>query len=356
MPSHSAVSIRDVAERAGVALGTVSNVLNRPERVAETTRLRVLQAIADLGFVRNDAARQLRAGKSRTLGLVVLDVRNPFFTDVGRGAEERAAAAGLSVLLGNSDNLEERESTHLALFEEQRVKGLLISPLGDLYGRLERLRERGTPTVLVDHRADGHSFSSVSVDDVAGGYLAVSHLIEQGCTRLAYVAGLLNTQQVSDRLQGATDAVAEHPRVQLEVMSSPGLSVETGRKLGAAVVERPPQARPDGIFAANDLVAVGLLQSFGRLDGVRVPHDIALVGYDDIDFATATVVPLSSVRQPSTLIGRTAVDLLLREVAAAEAGLEFEHEQVVFQPELVVRESSQRSPAGQGLQSPHEPT
>ena len=342
MVSHPAASIRDVAERAGVALGTVSNVLNRPERVAEATRLRVLDAITELGFVRNDAARQLRAGKSRTVGLVVLDVRNPFFTDVGRGAEERAFEAGLSVLLGNSDNASDRESAYLGLFEEQRVKGLLISPVGDVYARLERLRLRGTPTVLVDSSAEGRSFSSVSVDDVAGGELAVSHLISQGCTRIAYVAGPLNIQQVADRLQGANQAVSEHPGVQLEVLSWPGLSVQTGRRLGQIIVDRRRQSRPDGIFAANDLVAVGLLQSFTMLNGIRVPEDIALVGYDDIDFAAATVVPLSSVRQPSNLIGRTAVDLLLREVAASDAGEEFTHEQIVFQPELAVRESSRR--------------
>jgi len=342
MVSHPAASIRDVAERAGVALGTVSNVLNRPERVAEATRIRVLDAIAELGFVRNDAARQLRAGKSRTLGMVVHDVSNPFFTDIARGAEERAAEAGLSVLLGNSDNLDGRESTYLDLFEEQRVHGLLISPIGDIFERLGRLRQRGTPTVLVDRRADGRPFSSVSVDDVAGGYLAVSHLIEQGCTRIAYVGGLLNVPQVADRLQGANQAVAEAPGVQLEVLSLPGLSVQTGRKIGAGIVDREPGSRPNGVFAANDLIAVGLLQSFTMLDGVTVPEDIALVGYDDIDFASATVVPLSSIRQPSALIGRTGVDLMLREVAALEAGLDYDHEQVVFHPELVVRESSRR--------------
>jgi LacI family transcriptional regulator len=342
MLSRPAASIRDVAERAGVALGTVSNVLNRPERVAKATRARVLDAIAELGFVRNDAARQLRAGKSRTVGLVVPDVRNPFFTDVGRGAEERAREAGLAVLLGNSDNKTDREAAYTDLFDEQRVQGLLISPIGDLYARLDRLRERGTPTVLVDRRAEGRSFSSVSVDDVAGGYLAVTHLIEQGCTRLAYVAGPLSILQVSERLQGANQAVAEHPGVQLEMLPQSEMTVQAGRKIGVAIVERSSGAQPNGVFAANDLLAVGLLQSFTMLDGLKVPGDIALVGYDDIDFASATVVSLTSVRQPSILMGRTAVDLLLREVAARDAGLEFVHEQVIFQPQLVVRESSQR--------------
>ncbi|MBM7799883.1 LacI family transcriptional regulator [Microlunatus panaciterrae] len=329
-----------MAERAGVALGTVSNVLNRPEKVAEATRLRVLQAIEELGFVRNDAARQLRAGRSRTLGLVVLDVSNPFFTDVARGAEDRAAKEGLSILLGNSDEAVRREAAYMDLFEEQRVQGLLISPIGDVFARLERLRERGTPTVLVDRLAQGHPFSSVSVDDVAGGHLAVSHLIEQGCRRLAFVGGPLTILQVADRLKGANRAVAEHPGVTLEVMSHTGLTVHNGRATGEIILNRPVTERPDGIFAANDLVAVGLLQAFAVLNAVDVPHDIAMVGYDDIDFASATVVPLSSVRQPSALIGQTAVDLLLQEVEAMRAGLPFEHQQIVYQPELVIRESS----------------
>jgi len=144
------VSVRDVAVAAGVSVGTVSNVLNRPDRVAGATVERVNAAIADLGFVRNDAARQLRAGRSRSIGLVVLDVSNPFFTDVARGAEQRAAEEGLSVLLGNSDESSSRERGYLDLFEEQRVHGVLISPIADDLPRLRRLRERGIPVVLVD--------------------------------------------------------------------------------------------------------------------------------------------------------------------------------------------------------------
>ncbi|SMG50100.1 transcriptional regulator, LacI family, partial [Plantibacter flavus] len=142
-------SVKDVAARAGVSVGTVSNVLNRPEKVSPVTVDRVHAAIDELGFVRNDAARQLRAGRSRSVGLVVLDVGNPFFTDVARGAEDRADAEGWSVLLGNSDESIDRERAYLDLFEEQRVAGVLITPLGDDLTRLSRLRDRGTPTVLV---------------------------------------------------------------------------------------------------------------------------------------------------------------------------------------------------------------
>src|SRR3954451_5914505 len=147
------VSIRDVAERAGVAVGTVSNVLNRPEAVGTGPRERVLAAIEALGFVRNESARQLRAGRSRTLGLVVLDMANPFFTDVARGVEDVANAEGLSVILCNSDDRPEKESAYLDLLAEQRVQGVLIPPTAKLSPTLESLRRRGIPVVFVDRQA-----------------------------------------------------------------------------------------------------------------------------------------------------------------------------------------------------------
>ena len=331
------ISVREVAAEAGVSVGTVSNVLNRPDKVSAGTVERVHAAIALLGFVRNDAARQLRAGRSRSIGLVVLDVANPFFTDVARGAEDRAAEEGLTVLLGNSDENPGRQDAYLDLFEEQRVHGVLISPLGDVGDRLSLLRARGTPTVLVDSRIADRSFSSVAVDDVAGGYLAVSHLADIGRTRIAFVGGPHSIRQVVDRLEGARTAVAEHPGVTLETIDTDSLSVLQGRFVGERLLLRPVAERPDAIFAANDLLAIGVLQALNMLGDVDVPRDIALIGYDDIAFASAAVVPLSSIRQPSALIGYTAVDLLLREAAGGD---DFQNEQIQFQPELVVREST----------------
>jgi LacI family transcriptional regulator len=331
------INVRDVAAAASVSVGTVSNVLNRPEKVSPATVERVLAAIAELGFVRNDAARQLRAGRSRSIGLVVLDVRNPFFTDVARGAEDRAAEDGMTILLGNSDENVDRERSYLDLFEEQRVHGVLISPLGDDETRLQRLRRRDTPVVLVDRVSEDRSLSSVSVDDVAGGGLAVRHLLETGRRRIAFVGGPASIRQVADRLEGARRAVAEIPGTTLEVIETESLTVLQGRAAGEAIRERPASERPDAIFAANDLLAMGVLQALNMLGSVRVPEDIALIGYDDIDFAAAAVVPLSSIRQPASLIGYTAVDLLLKEAASNEG---FTPEQVVFQPELVVRQST----------------
>jgi LacI family transcriptional regulator len=332
------VSVKDVAARAGVSVGTVSNVMNWPDKVSSATVERVQRAIDELGFVRNDAARQLRAGRSHAIGLVILDIGNPFFTDLARGAEDRASKAGLSIILGNSDERAERESSYLDLFEEQRMHGVLISPFGDITARLRRLRERGIPAVLVDRTSADASFSSVSVDDVAGGLLAVDHLIASGRRRIAFVGGPSEIRQVSDRLEGARSAVSAPPGVTLEVIETRALSVIEGRAAGNAILARPPADRPDAVFAANDLIAMGVLQALNMQGALHVPRDIALIGYDDIDFASAAVVPLSSIRQPSAMIGATAVEILLEE--AADASLA--PRRIVFQPELVVRESTGR--------------
>ncbi|ARC57853.1 Ribose operon repressor [Frondihabitans sp. 762G35] len=333
----STISVRDVAALAGVSVGTVSNVLNRPDKVSEGTVRRVQDAIDSLGFIRNDAARQLRAGRSHSFGLIVLDAGNPFFSDLARGAEDRAAEEGLSVLLGNSGDDLDREAAYIDLFEQQRVSGVLLSPIGDRVGRLERLRSRGIAAVLVDRAVDGSAFSSVSVDDVAGGRIAATHLLDIGRRRLAFVGGPSTTAQVADRLDGAQDAVGRVTGATLEILPTAALTVLEGRSAGEAIAARPRSDRPDAIFCANDLVAVGVLQGLGILGGVEVPGEIALIGYDDIAFAQATVVPLSSVRQPAELIGRTGLELLLAESVEGWAG---EPQRVVYQPELVVRGST----------------
>lgn len=332
-----AVSIREVAAAAAVSVGTVSNVLNRPEIVSPATFEQVQAAIARLGFIRNEAARQLRAGKSRSIGMLVLDIGNPFFTDVARGAEDRAAAAGMTLLLGNSDTNVQRELSYLELFEEQRVHGLLVTPVGDDLTFLDRIRNYGTPVVLVDRATDREDLSSVSVDDVAGGFLAAQHLLSTGRRRLAFVGGPGSIHQVADRLAGARKAVAEQPSATLEYVPTQSMSVVQGRLAGNEIRSRKPSDRPDAVFAANDLLAMGLLQGLVMHGHLRVPEDIALIGYDDIDFASAAVVPLSSIRQPSVHIGYVGVDLLMRE---AEEGPGFRHEHVVLQPELVVRGST----------------
>src|SRR6516165_12127934 len=156
-----------------------SFLTNPSALIAAFTRSRVNAAIKALGFVRNESARQLRAGRSRTIGLVVLDVANPFFTDVARGVEDEASMSGLAVILCNSDDQQAKETHYLELLEEHRVQGILITPVPGAHDRLAQLQRRGTPVVLVDSRSPTHGQCSVAVDDVLGGDLAVTHLLGQ---------------------------------------------------------------------------------------------------------------------------------------------------------------------------------
>jgi LacI family transcriptional regulator len=329
-------SIKEVARHAGVSLGTVSNVLNHPDLVAAATRQRVLDAIAALGYVRNDSARQLRAGRSRHIAVVVLDVANPFFTDVVRGAEAALEDSGVVVMVCNSAEDAGRERRHLDLLEEQRIRGVLITPVDDSQGsRLEKLISRGTPVVLVDRGSGRHNRCSVAVDDVLGGRLAGEHLLATGHTRIAFVGGPLSIPQVADRHAGIVAAL-DNAACHLTVITTPNLTVAAGRAAGGELADLPAGTRPTAVFCANDLLALGLLQGLTQR-GMRVPDDVAIVGYDDIEFAAAAAVPLSSVRQPREQLGRTAAQLLLEEIEADGA---HEHRHVVFQPDLVVRASS----------------
>jgi LacI family transcriptional regulator len=330
------VGIKDVARQAGVSVGTVSNVINRPDLVSAQTRDRVRAVITRLGYVRSESARHLRAGASRIVALLVLDMGNPFFVDVAKGAERAARAAGLGVMVCNSAQSAAEETEYLTLFAEQRVRGVLVTPVESGSGGLAALRRQQIPFVLVDRVAADADGCSVSVDDVTGGSLAAGHLIAAGHRSVVYVGGPPEIQQVRDRRTGALAALAGAglpPRALTEV-SADRLDVAAGRDAGARLLGLAP--RPTAVFCANDLLALGVLQALFAAR-VRVPEDIALVGYDDIEFAAAAAVPLTSVRQPAVAMGKLAAELLVAEASRDPAHV---HRQVVLQPELVVRRST----------------
>jgi len=339
----ASVSMKDVAALAGVSLGTVSNVLNSPDIVAEPTRRRVELAIAKLGWIPNEPARQLRAGRSRSIGMIVMDIANPFYTDLVIGAENCVQERGYSVQVGNSAQEADRENAQLLVLMQQRVRGVLLAPIWGIDERVRQLKLRGIPVVLLDRAGNQSDFCSVSTDDVEGGRLAVQHLLDQGHTIIAVVGGPGNLQQVRDRRLGAELASSRFDgSTRLLTISTPHLDVESGVRTAEEIVLMPSNERPTAVFAANDLLAIGLLQGFVTA-GLRVPDDMAIVGYDDIAFAAAAAVPLSSVRQPRLAIGYRAAELLFDEIEALDGEESHDHQQVRFTPELVVRRSSAKS-------------
>jgi len=336
----ASVSMKDVAALAGVSLGTVSNVLNSPGLVSDPTRERVEVAIAKLGWIPSEPARQLRAGKSRSVGMVVMDIGNPFFTDVVAGAEDAVHERGYTVQVGNSAQDSQREKAQLLLFTQQRVRGVLVAPISGLEESMRQVRSRGIPVVMLDRAGNSLDFCTVSVDDVEGGRMAIDHLLEHGHRTIAVVGGPGKHQQVRDRRLGAELAVSRlNGTVQLLIVSTPQLDVHSGVTAAEQLALLPPGERPTAVFAANDLLAIGMLQGFVTA-GLKVPEDMAIIGYDDIEFASAAAVPLSSIRQPRRHLGRRAAELLFDEIDANDSETSHEHQQVSFRPELVVRRSS----------------
>ncbi|WP_444960006.1 LacI family DNA-binding transcriptional regulator [Nocardiopsis sp. M1B1] len=333
------VGITEVARRAGVSPGTVSNVLNRPERVAEATRLRVEAAITELDYVRNSSGSSLRSGRSESVGLLVLDVTNPFFTEVARGVEDEAAGSGLAVVLLNSAEKRERQQRNVRLLAEQRAAGAVVMPVDDDLSDLLWLSRQGTFWVALDRGDVAEDVGcSVSVDNHAGGMAAGRHLIGLGHETVTFLTGPFAIEQVRRRHEGLRDAFAEaglDPDARVRVVEQPLLNPEQGERAVDAILSGGPRQRPQAVFCANDQLALGVMKGLGQR-GLRVPEDMSVVGYDNVDFADLVHPGLTTVAQPKYELGRAAMRLLESELNHGE----HVHERVLFTPELVVRGST----------------
>ena len=327
--------MEDVARRAGVALGTVSNVLNRPQKVSTKTSERVLRAIEELGFVPNRAARVLAAGSSSTIGFVVVDLSNSFFLDMTRGAQRQAASLSMNLLLANSDVDLEREREYLELFAEERVAGVLLAPVGSAPFDMASVKPLTLPTVLLNSEPTDEA-CTVSVDDELGGYLATQHLLASGRRRLMFAGDPSFAPPVGHRYSGARRAVEEVAGATLQLVSTAEVQAEDGREVGRGILEHSVGERPDGVVAASDLLALGILQSL-LSGGVRIPRDIAVTGYDNNRSAWSSEIPITTLDQPGEEMGAVATRMLLDEL---REGAAHEHEHTVLKPRLIVRASS----------------
>jgi LacI family transcriptional regulator, galactose operon repressor len=326
--------IQDVAAAAGVSVSTVSNVLNRPERVNAQTAERVRKAVAALDYVPHPGASGLRTGHSSSIGLVLPDVANSFYARIARGAAEAAYTHGYALVLCHSGDQPEREQGYFTMLVEQRAVGVVVVPLSADPSRLTRLRERGIPLVLADRAMPDRDGCSASVDDIAGGRIAVQHLMDRGARDILVVNGERGIRQCADRFQGARKAVRSQREARLDQVVAEEMTVAYGAKIADQLEDLP-----DGVFCTNDFLAAGLCR--GLTDrGVRIPEDVQVVGYGDLDIASFGATTLTTVRQPVEDLGRAAVEMVLDEI---EARAEHTHETRVFAPDLVLRDSTRPS-------------
>jgi len=317
-------------------MSTVSNVLNNPAVVTLDTRRRVEAAMATIGYVRNGAARQLRGAPAITVGCVVLDSANPFFAEIGRGMQDRLTEAGCMLIVCSTDVRAERESRYLHMLEQLGVRGILLVPVSSELETAVAVGRRGTPVVLVDHPRGDMPVCAAAVDDVRGGELAAEHLIDLGHRRIALLTSQSAVRSIVDRAAGfrrrveAAGLAASATLVPVPLV--PPVDVATAERAIAQVLAASP--RPTAVVCFNDMTAVGAMRGL-RAAGVDVPGEMSVLGYDDLVFAAQLAPPLTTSRQPTYELGRAAADLLLAEGTAGHR-----HREVLFTPELVVRQST----------------
>lgn len=327
-------TIHDVAKRAGVAPITVSRVINNSGYVGQDVRRRVQQAVADLGYVPNTLARSLRSRRTHTLALVLTDITNPFFTTVARGAEDAASDAGYLLLLCNTDEREDEEQRYLRMIVQKRVDGVLLVPAMAGGETLQVVHQHEVPVVVLDRRASDPNVDVVRCDSEGGAYQLGKLLVSLGHRVFATLVGPAGVSTADDRVAGFQRALDEGGVHASSRVYRGGLTIASGRQMTLQAIAAPE--RPTALFAANNFLAIGALNAL-REAGVRVPEDIALVGFDDLPPALVTFPFLTVAAQPAHEMGRRAVRLLLDRLAGCAPA---ERQEIVLPTEIIVRGSS----------------
>ena len=328
-------NMKQIADLAGVSLGTVSHVLNDSARVREPLRKRVLEAVEALGYQPSQLARGLRRDKTNMLGMVIPDVTNPFFPAVVRGAEDVAFANGYRLVLCNTDNDHQKELAHLNELRTYLPSGLIVIPssFSDLTVQAERYRRAGTAVVCIDRLPKRWNGDSVTVANEQGAYAATRHLIQIGHERLAAITGPLHLTNARQRLEGFRRALHESKlTVAPEYVHETTFDRAGGYSKGRLILKLLP--RPTAIFAGNDMIALGVIQAIREL-GLNCPEDVSVMGFDDLDFAELISPSLSSVSQSGYQLGATAAHILMDRLKGDDGS----PKHFVLETQLKIRDS-----------------
>ena len=321
-----AVTLKDVAQASGVNVSTVSRALNNSYGVHEATRRRVLKIAARLNYRANQVARGLVTGRSHSIGLVISDIRNPFFAEVARGAEDAAFHADRDLVLCNSDLNAEKQMRYIDWLLSKRIDGIVmnsVAPLGPAVQ--EQLRAAGVPIVLLnlssaDRRSSAWRFSSVVADNLAGGEMASNYLIGLGHVNVIHITGPRQHGSFSDRTRGFLKVFRDRGLPKPEVVCGE-------HTFAAACQSARQRLTPDrtftAVFAGNDVIAFGCIRAMME-KGLRIPEDISIIGFDNIEMSQITSPPLTTIDQPKYETGKAAVEMIL-SMAAKEGVHEPEH-------------------------------
>ncbi|MFO8063175.1 MAG: LacI family DNA-binding transcriptional regulator [Spirochaetia bacterium] len=325
-------TIKDVAKRAGVSPTTVSHIINETRHVSEALRARVMEAIDELDYRPYGLARSLRTKQSHTIGVLIPDNTNPYFAEIARLLEDECFLKGYNVIICNTEQNPGKELTYMRLLAEKAADGMVFVSTGDDAEAIDALSDQKITAVLVDRDIPGLDIDRVVSDNEHGAYLATRHLIELGHTRIDCIAGPQGIASTEDRLAGYHRAMEEEGLAGTVFYGD--FQVESG--YAAFDQMHREDNLPTAFFASNDLMAMGVLHGAAE-QHMRVPYDLSVVGFDDVQLASYAVPSLTTVRQPKQEIVRQAVSLLLRRLSGdTTEGMQHR----VLTPELVIRAST----------------
>lgn len=330
-------TIRDVAKHAGVAPITVSRVINNAEYVSQKTRARVEASIQELGYVPNMLGPSLRFKQTMTLALVITDITNPFWTTVARGVEDVAQSQGYSVILCNTDESEEKQEQYLNMLLRRRIDGILLVPACSSPEAIHLIQRQGIPLVILDRPVPDTAVDLVTADSEAGVYQLIQHLLAQGHTRITMLTGPKTVSTAVARADGYRRALADAGLPDSAVTIFWGsYTQDGGYQMTQKALQQTP--RPTAMFAANNFVAVGMLQAL-REEGLRIPDDISIATIDDIPSSPIIEPFVTTATQPAREMGQQATRLLLGRVTGSRTD-EIQH--IVLPTKLTIRASSGR--------------
>ncbi len=332
------LTIRDVARLADVSIATVSAVLNRKGGVSAALKERVEQAMEALDYHPNHVARSLKVRCTYSVGMVIPDVTNPFFTDVMRGVEDEARRAGYSVIFCNTNEDAELERRHLSTLFSRRVDGVLLAP-SDSHSAQDHLTRRRFPLVFLDRIPPGFSDSAVVTDNFGASHEAARHLITLGHERIAIITGRLDLSNGRDRLEGFRKALQEaHLALRDEYLQRGDFRLQSGYGCGLGLMRLPTP--PTAIFSCNNKMTLGLMRALGELR-IPCPERVSVLGFDDFDWAANFSPRLTTISQPTYEMGRQAMAMLVRKMHPENGGKDIGAAQiVVLNNELRVRDST----------------
>lgn len=300
------------------------------------TKDKILRIAKNLGYTPNLLAKSLRSRKSKTIGVVLADISNPFFATVAKGVEDAAHKRGYSIILCNTDEEYEKEEEVLQVLVEKRVDGLLITPVQKEYKDILRIKEQRIPLVLVARHFDTIQTNSVVSDDVLGGFLATEYLIKKGHKRILYISGPLHISSALERLKGYKRALKEY-KIPFEEKLVRGYTAKMGKTY--TLMRRILKEKLDftAIFTFSDFLAFGVMKAL-REEKIKIPDGVAVVGHDDIEFASVLEIPLTTVHMPKYRLGMEGTNILINEIE--KKSTDRKPQKLTIKPELIVRKSA----------------